>query len=229
MSVLARALGTVIRFSLRAVLGVFLLWAGLLVAYRWIDPPLTPLMVIRLFEHGRWSRTAMPLDRIAPDLVRAVVVAEDARFCRHRGVDWGEVGEALGEWRKGQGLRGASTISMQVARNLFLWPGGGFARKAVEVPLALALDAFWPKRRTLEIYLSAIEWGEGIYGAEAAARRHFGTSAHALQRRQAAALAAVLPSPRKWQVHPPGPYVAARIATIEARMADIDGYLGCLR
>jgi len=226
---IASAFRALVRLVLRAVLVVLLLWAGLIVLYRWIDPPLTPLMVVRLFEHGRWSRTAVPLERVSPHLVRAVLAAEDARFCQHHGIDVEAVGDAVGEWRRGQGLRGASTISMQAARNLFLWQGGGFVRKALEAPLALTLDAVWPKRRTLEIYLGVAEWGEGVYGAEAAARRHFGVSAAALSPHQAAALAAILPSPRKWKANPPGDYVASRIPTLLARMEDMGAYMGCLK
>ncbi len=229
VAALARVARGTLRLVLRAALAVLLLWAGLIVLYRWIDPPATPLMIVRLFEHGRWWRTAVPLDRVSPHLVRAVLAAEDARFCQHHGIDVEAVGDAMGEWRRGQGLRGASTISMQTARNLFLWQGGGFVRKALEAPLALALDAAWPKRRTLEIYLGIAEWGEGVYGAEAAARRHFGVSSAALSPRQAAALAAILPSPRKWKANPPGDYVAQRIPTLLARMEDMGAYMGCLK
>jgi monofunctional glycosyltransferase len=126
-------------------------------------------------------------------------------------------------------LRGASTITMQLARNLFLWPGGGFFRKGIEVILALAIDALLPKRRILEIYLNVAEWGDGIYGAEAASRAYFRTSAARLTRHDAALLAAVLPNPRRWTPARPSNYIAERAAVIAGRIGQLAGYYDCLR
>ena len=131
------------------------------------------------------------------------------------------------DWEPGR-LRGASPITMQTARNLFLWPGGGFVRKAVEAPLALAIDFAWPKRRVVEVYLNIVEWGPGIYGAEAAAQAHFGVAAADLTERQAALLAAVLPNPRRWSAGEPTGYIVERAAGIRRRAGQLGPLLDCL-
>lgn len=133
------------------------------------------------------------LDSMSPELLRAVIAAEDQRFCAHRGVDWGALGEVLAD--EGGPRRGASTITMQTVKNLYLWHGRSALRKGLELPLALAADLVWSKRRTLELYLNVAEFGEGLFGAEAASRRYFGKGAAALSRREAAQLAAALPNP----------------------------------
>lgn len=223
------ALRTLARLLLRLAAALVLGWAFLILLYRFVDPPLTPLMLLRLPESGRIDHESVPLSRISPDLVRAAIAAEDNRFCAHRGIDWNAVEDAVQEYEADGKLRGASTITMQTARNLFLWPGGGFVRKGLEAPLALAIDALWPKRRIMQVYLNIIEWGDGIYGAEAAARHHFGVSARQLSRQQAALLAAVLPNPRKWSAGKPGPYVAGRAPRIAARIDQLGGFLDCVR
>ncbi|BBK31166.1 monofunctional biosynthetic peptidoglycan transglycosylase [Stella humosa] len=202
----------------------------LIVAYRWIDPPATPLMAIRWVEGAAIDRRPVALAAIAPALPRAVIASEDNRFCTHHGIDFEAVQDALDEQEETGRLRGASTITMQVARNLFLWPGGGFVRKAIEAPLALAIDAFWPKRRIMEVYLNIAEWGDGIFGAEAAARRHFRKAARDLTRTEAARLAAVLPNPRRWNAGAPTGYIQRRTATIDARTNQLGpANLGCIR
>jgi monofunctional biosynthetic peptidoglycan transglycosylase len=222
----------VIRFLVRAILLVAAAFLAVvavgLVAYRWVDPPATPLMLIRLVEGEGLRYRPRPLAAVASALARSVIASEDNRFCLHAGVDWGAVGDALDELDNGGRMRGASTITMQVARNLFLWPGGGFVRKAAEVPLALAIDFLWPKRRILEVYLQIAEWGHGVYGAEAAAEAHFGKPASRLSPREAALLAAVLPNPRRWDAARPTAYIDRRAATIEARTRQLGGLLGCL-
>ncbi|MCC7272037.1 MAG: monofunctional biosynthetic peptidoglycan transglycosylase [Alphaproteobacteria bacterium] len=195
---------------------------ALIVLYRWVDPPGTPLMVIRRIEGAAIDHRAAPLDAVAPALPRAIIAAEDNRFCGHAGIDFDAVRDALDEQEETGRLRGASTITMQLARNLFLWPGGGFARKALEAPLALAIDALWPKRRVMEVYLGVIEWGDGIFGAEAAARRHFRKPARALGRSEAARLAAVLPNPRRWNAAAPTAYIQRRAAIIDRRIDQLD-------
>jgi len=217
------------RLVLRLVLALLLGWIFLIFLYRFVDPPLTPLMLLRLPESGRIEHDSVPLSKISPDLARAVIAAEDNRFCVHHGIDWSAVEDAVQEYEADGKLRGASTITMQTARNLFLWPGGGFIRKGLEAPLALAIDALWPKRRVMEVYLNIIEWGSGIYGAEAAARHHFGVSAKQLTRQQAALLASVLPNPRKWSAGKPGPYVAGRAPRIAERIDQLGGFLDCVR
>lgn len=221
----ARRLG---RLLLKILAGLVAMWIGLIVFYRWVDPPVTPLMLLRLTEEAGIDHRTRPLERIAPALVRAVIAAEDNRFCIHRGIDWPAVGEAIDEYQDAGRLRGASTITMQLARNLLLWPGGGAVRKAVEAPLALAIDALWPKRRIAEVYLNVVEWGPGLYGAEAAARFHFGESADRLTDREAALLAAVLPNPRRWAAGRPTGYISGRANRINARAGALGGLLACV-
>ena len=166
-----------------------------------------------------WTR----LERISPHLVNSVIGAEDSRFCAHSGIDWQATEEVLEERRAGRTSRGASTITQQTAKNVFFWNGGGFVRKAGEAWFALLIDRIWGKRRVMEVYLNVAEWGDGLYGAEAASLARFGKPAAELTRREAALLAAVLPSPNKWRVDPPGPYVQGRAATLQARAEVVAG------
>ena len=168
------------------------------------------------------QRQWVPMERISPHLVRAVIAAEDTRFCEHIGIDFEAVQSAFEGNQQGGRRRGGSTITQQTAKNVFLWNGGGYARKAVEAWFAIYIDAIWPKRRVMEVYLNVAEWGDGIYGAEAAARVRFGKSAADLTRYEAALLAAVLPSPNKWRVDPPGPYVRSRAQTLQGRMGQVE-------
>lgn len=168
---------------------------GQIVVYRFAMPAWTPTMAVSWLVGEPVVQRWVPLERVSRDLVRAVVVSEDARFCVHHGIDLGELKAAIEEARNGVAPRGASTISMQVVKNLFLWPGRSYVRKAVELPLALVLDFVWPKRRVLEVYLNIAEWGPGIYGIEAASRNAFGKSASALTAAEAVRLAVVLPNP----------------------------------
>jgi monofunctional biosynthetic peptidoglycan transglycosylase len=219
----------ILRAALRVVVAVVALVLALIVLYRWVDPWVTPLMLIRLPVEGRIDRQDVRLRAISPELWHAVIASEDNRFCRHHGIDWGAVGDAVQQYDAEGHLRGASTIDMQVARNLFLWPGGGFARKGVEAALAVTIDALWPKRRILDVYLNFIEWGPGIYGAEAASRAYFHEPAARLTRHQAALMAAVLPNPRRWSPAHPTAYIAERAAAIERRIPTLDAYYDCLR
>jgi monofunctional biosynthetic peptidoglycan transglycosylase len=197
-------------------------WAFALLAYRFVLPPATPLMVIRSISHGGWiDYRRQPLSRINPHLVRAVIASEDARFCQHHGIDMGAVGDAIEDYQNKGRMRGASTITMQVSRNVFLWNGGGFVRKALEMPLALLLDATWPKRRIIETYLNIAEWGDGAFGAEAAAHRYFNKPANRLTVAEAARLAAVLPNPIRWSAARPTQYIRTRTAIIERRMRQL--------
>lgn len=206
----------------------FLFWFLTLFLWRFFLPPATPLMVIRSVEAGHWiDYRPQRLERIAPVLPRTVVAAEDSRFCQHAGIDFSAVEDAFNDYRERGRLRGASTITMQVARNLFLWDGGGVVRKALELPLALLLDATWPKRRILEVYLNIAEWGPGIFGAEAAAHHHFNKPASQLNAAEAARLAAVLPSPQRWSASQPSGYVVSRSNTLRARAGQLGGAQIC--
>lgn len=193
-------------------------------------PPTTANMIGSRLVGAEVTRTSIPLERISPNLVQAVIAAEDSRFCEHGGVDFDAIQQALAERRAGGRLRGASTISQQTAKNVFLWNGGGFARKGAEAWMTLVGEQIWGKARTMEIYLNVAEWGDGIYGAEAAAQARFGKSAQDLTSREAALLAAVLPSPNNWRLDPPTSYVSGRANTIQQRMAIVrrDGLASCV-
>ena len=169
----------------------------LLLVYRVVPPPATPLMVLRLTDGTGFDRDWVRLDRISPELARAVVAAEDNRFCAHGGVDWQEMQSALDEYRSDDRVRGASTITMQTVKNLVLWPGRDVLRKGIEVYLANYLEVIWPKHRIIEVYLNVAEWGPGIYGAEAAANRYFGKPARQLTRRDVPLGAAVHCAPTR--------------------------------
>jgi len=229
-----RGLADRVTIALRAVLLAALalaagsvLWAG---AYRFVAPPGTLIMAERRLGGVPVNRDWTGLDDISPHLARAVIAAEDARFCLHGGIDFEAVEKALEEAEKGGRLRGASTISQQTAKNAFFWNGGGWARKGAEAWMTLVIEALWPKRRIMEVYLNIAEWGDGHFGAEAAAQARFGKSAKSLTAREAALLAAVLPNPHKWRVDPPGPYVRRRAATLRARMSEVsrDGLDRCI-
>ena len=184
--------------------------------------PGTANMAGRVLQGTTVSKTWVPLEQISPHLVRAVIAAEDTRFCKHAGVDMDAIRVALDEREASGRVRGASTLTQQTAKNVFLWNGGGLPRKAGEAWMAMFIDGFWGKRRVLEVYLNVAEWGDGLYGAQAAAYGRFGKPASELTAFEAARLAAVLPSPNKWRVNPAGPYVRKRTATLQARMATIE-------
>ncbi len=185
--------------------------------------PITITMAERGIAGETLRKVTVPIEEISPHLVRAVIAAEDSRFCQHDGIDVDAIEQAIDEAERGQGRRGASTITQQTAKNVFLWNGGGYPRKAAEAWFALFIDFVWGKERVMEMYLNVAEWGDGIFGAEAAARVRFGKSAADLTEREAALLAAVLPSPNKWRLDPPGPYVRQRAGTLQARMRVVDG------
>ena len=211
------------------MLVAFLLPLCLILTYRFLPPPVTPLMVIRLVEGQGLARDWVSWRDISPNLKQAVVAAEDNLFCEHGGFDWASLEAAVKSYTSGKRAGGGSTISMQTAKNLFLWPKRSVLRKALEVPLTASLELLWPKQRILEVYLNIAEWGPGVYGAEAAAQASFGTTAKNLSLRQAAQLAAVLPNPLKWRASPPGDYVAGRAATIRRRVRQLGPLLDCVR
>ncbi|PSJ47743.1 monofunctional biosynthetic peptidoglycan transglycosylase [Zobellella endophytica] len=211
-------------------LAALLILAPLLLTlvYRYLPVPATPLMVIRLFEGEGLSKDWQPAARIANHLKMAVIAAEDNKFCRHRGFDWQAFGDVLNEFRSDGRLRGGSTITMQTAKNLYLWPGRSYTRKALEAVYTPMLELMLPKERILTLYLNIAEFGPGIYGAEAAARAHFNTSAANLSRRQATLLAAVLPNPRQYDAGRPSAYVQRRAATIQGRISQLGPLLSCI-
>jgi monofunctional biosynthetic peptidoglycan transglycosylase len=217
------------RVFLKGLLIVLLVPPGLLLVYRFLPVPLTPLMMIRLVEGEGLRKEWVSLDRIAPVLAQAVVAAEDNRFCEHAGFDWEELGGQIDALLAGERARGASTITMQTAKNLFLWPSRDFVRKALEAWLTPQIELLWPKRRIVEVYLNVVELGPGIYGAEAAARAYFGKPASALGAQEAALLAAILPSPRDWSPVRPSDYLQGRARTIRTRINQLGPMLDCVR
>lgn len=214
---------------MRALLVVLVAPPVVLLVLRFVAVPVTPLMVIRLVQGYGIDHRPVELGQIAPELARAVVASEDNLFCGERfGFDFGALAgqfEALG---KGERPRGASTITMQTAKNVFLWPGRDPVRKVVEAWLTPQVALVWPKRRVIQAYLNIVEFGPGIYGAEAAAQRYFGRPASRLTREQAVRLAVILPAPLKWSAAHPGPWVRDRTTLIERRMGQLGPLLDCL-
>jgi len=226
---------TAARFFRRIVqtgLGLILLWVGAVVwlgLLYWIVPPVSTLMLGRWLTLQGAERTYVSLDEISPHLPLAVMTSEDSRFCEHHGVDWGAIREVVEEADGDGPSRGASTIPMQVAKNLFLWPSRSYIRKGLEIPVALYLDLIWSKRQMMEIYLNVAEWGEGVFGAEAAARKYFRKSAKNLTRQEAALLARALPNPLRRNPARPSSRLSALAGQLQARMARAAPYSACLR
>lgn len=206
-------------------------------ALRFIDPPFTAFMAARQLQalgQGDWAfRVAYDwrdLDAIAPALPVALVAAEDQDFANHRGFDFKAIDKARANNARGRKVRGASTISQQLAKNLFLWSGRSWVRKGIEAWYTVLIEALWPKQRILEVYANVAEFGDGIYGAQAAARSYWRKDASQLTPAESARLAAVLPSPRRYSAVRPGPYVQRRARWIErnARQIGGTGYLETL-
>jgi len=215
-----------VRRVVLAVVAVLLLPVLLALVYRVVPPPITPLMAIRIIEGDGAERTWAALDTLPKDLPLAVIAAEDNRFCQHSGFDWEAIGDAIDEAQAGKGLRGASTISMQLTRNLFLWPGGGWARKGLEALWTPAVELLLGKRRIVELYLNVAETGRGAFGVEAAAKRYYGKPAAQLSAREAAGIAAILPNPREWS--PKSGYGASRVPVLARRMRNVEALAGCV-
>jgi monofunctional biosynthetic peptidoglycan transglycosylase len=216
---------------LKLVLALALLSVGWVGIYRFVDPPLTWLVVRDRLSGVPVKREVLPLAEMGKALPRAVIAAEDSRFCAHRGFDVEAIEAALEANREGRRLRGGSTISQQVAKNAFLWPGRTWVRKGLEAWFTFWLETLWPKRRVMEVYLNLAEWGRGVFGGEAAARHYFGKPAKDLSRAEAARLAAILPSPIKRDAARPGRHTARYARAIERRMRVVagDGLDACLR
>jgi monofunctional biosynthetic peptidoglycan transglycosylase len=197
------------------------LWVALTI-YNTLFPPVSTLMVARVLTFRHVERQYMPLKRISPNLVRAVIAAEDGSFCEHHGVDWKAMKNVVADVvDDDDASHGGSTITMQTTKNLFLWMGFSYIRKPIEIPLALLLDAVWSKRLIMENYLNIAEFGRGIFGAEAAARHYFRRSAASLGPREAALLAAMLPSPTRRNAARPTPFVSRYADSINARAGGV--------
>jgi monofunctional glycosyltransferase len=201
-------------------------WVGV---YRFVEAPGTVLMLTRAAEGETIRHKSIPISKMSPHIVRAVIAAEDSRFCSHDGFDVKAIQEAMRLNADGGRVRGGSTISQQTAKNLFLWPERSWLRKGFETYFTGLVEFMWPKRRIIEAYLNAAEWGDGVFGIEAAAQARFGVAAADLTPLQAARLAAVLPSPNRWKADSPGPYVRRRAAAIvqRARVVRSEHLAGC--
>jgi monofunctional glycosyltransferase len=211
------------------IIGFVLISVLTVVLYKFVNPPITPLMVIRMVEgigEGKnigIEKKWVSYDEISPNLFRALISGEDARFLIHEGIDWKAVekAEKYNEAHKGKRVHGASTISMQTAKNVFLWNGRNYIRKGLEAYFTVLIETIWGKKRILEVYANVIEWGDGIYGTEAASREHFHKSAKNLTKQEAALMAAVVPNPRRWSPDEPTGYIMKRLAFIQGRMGGI--------
>lgn len=214
-------------------------WAGILLSLfvalsvlevallRVVDPRFTPMWVWQWISHMAGGEDVVPqmdwrpLEKMSPHIRRAVIAAEDQRFLSHNGFDVTEIRKAIREMTLGKGFRGASTISMQTARTVFLWPSRGMLRKGLEAYFTVLIEILWGKARILEIYLNTVDWGEGVMGVETASQRYYHVSASQLSREQAALLAAILPSPHRWSPTHPGPHTLWRQQRILRDMASM--------
>lgn len=219
--------------ALLVVLAVLILWPPISVlALKVIPPPVTILMLERLVQGRGLDKAWRSLDRIAPSLPLAVIAAEDAKFCEHDGFDWDAIRIAAEHnARSPTKVRGGSTLSQQTAKNVFLWPSRDYVRKGLEAGYTVLIEKLWGKRRILETYLNVVEWGPGLYGAQAAAQRYFHEDASRLSPEQSARLAAILPSPLKWKAVNPGRYVARRSRKIgaNAQLVRTDDLAWCVK
>lgn len=214
---------------LRVVLKIFIFFVilsvGSTILFRWIPVPLTPLMVIRCVEQKSDGKSMtlkhdwVSIEEISPKLQLAVVCSEDQNYLNHYGFDWGAIEKALKSNESGKKIRGGSTISQQTAKNVFLWPGRSYIRKAFEAYFTLLIETFWSKERIMEVYLNSIEMGNGVYGAEAAAQYWFKKSAVKLNKDECAAIASILPNPLKYVANPPSNYILKRKAWIKQQMS----------
>lgn len=208
-------------FAVASALGVLV--------YAVVDPPVTPLMLTRVLdglfagERVGIDETWVDLDQVSPFLLRSVIASEDARFFQHSGIDMKAIDDArrYNARNAGKRRRGGSTITMQCARNVFLWQGRTYLRKGLEAWFAGLMELLWSKRRILEVYVNVVEWGRGIYGVEAAARHWFHVPAARLDARQSALLAVMLPDPRRWNPAAPTPYLASRARVMMRRARDV--------
>lgn len=221
--------GNVLRAVLTVLLACILASVGAVVLFRFVPVPVSALMVERRVaswfsdQPYRAQHRWVPLEKIAPGMGVAVIAAEDQNFEEHFGFDWQAIEKAMAHNEHSRRKRGASTLSQQTAKNLFLWESRTWARKGLEVYFTLLLETFWSKRRILEVYLNSVEFGDGVYGVEAASRKFFGRPASALSGSQAALLAAVLPSPRRYRADAPSGYVRGRQEWILRQMQQLGG------
>jgi monofunctional biosynthetic peptidoglycan transglycosylase len=218
----------IFRFLFKIALWFFIISIGLTIIYRFIPVPVTPLMVIRLWEQAwdekndvRLYKDWVSIDNISKHMPQAVYAAEDQKFLEHNGFDWKAMEEAWEKNKKGKRIKGASTISQQTAKNVFLWPSRNLVRKGLEAYFTFLIETIWTKERIMEIYLNVIEMGPGIYGIEAASQTFYNRPASKLTRQQAAMIAAVLPNPIRWSPAKPTGYIRGRQSWILRQMNNL--------
>jgi monofunctional biosynthetic peptidoglycan transglycosylase len=221
-----RILGWIVKL----VVGFFLITTLWVLAYRFINPPVTFTMLGDLFAGRGAQRDWMPVGQIDRDMVRAAIAAEDSKFCTHNGFDFEAIEDAMKRNASGGRIRGGSTISQQTAKTTFLWNGGGYPRKGVEAWFTFLIEHLWGKRRIMEVYLNNAETGVGTYGVNAAAERYYGHDASAMSALEAARIAAVLPLPKKRGAVAPKGFTRRYGSTIDARIGVVarDGLDGCV-
>lgn len=218
------------KLLLRALLLFFITSVGSVILFRFVPVPVTPLMVLRIGEQWmedkpvRLFKDWTTLDAMGTTMPRAVIAAEDQKFEEHFGFDFEAIRKAqrYNERHRGKKMKGASTISQQTAKNVFLWPSRSWVRKGFEVYFTFLLEVFWSKERIMEVYLNVIETGDGIYGAEAAARHYFHKPTNKLTREEAALIASVLPNPIRWNPARPTPYIRKKANRIVVYMRDVE-------
>ena len=214
------------KILLRVLLGFVIISFVSTLIFRFVPIPFTPLMIIRYFEmeEGKIDKDWKSLDEIGKNMPLAVVTAEDQKFAEHFGFDMEAIEKAMkyNEKHKGKKVKGASTISQQTAKNVFLWPGRSWIRKGLEVYFTFVIEICWSKERIIEVYLNVIEMGPGVYGAEAAAQYYFNKSASDLTKKEAATIAAILPNPIRWSASRPTPYIIKKRNWIVRHMKYID-------
>ena len=209
----------ILKYTLRTLLALFIMTVLWVLVYRFAPIPGTPLMLIRkVSEDIPITLSWTPIEEISPEMAIAVVAAEDAHFMEHNGFDWEQIGKAYEESESGKRLRGASTISQQTAKNVFLWPGRSWLRKGLEAYFTTLIELLWSKERIMEVYLNCIETGEGLYGVAAVAEANFNKSPDKLTRKECALIAATLPNPRKYSSKKPSKYMLKRQAAILKEM-----------
>jgi monofunctional biosynthetic peptidoglycan transglycosylase len=216
------------RLIWKSALWFFLLSIGFTILYRFVPVPITPLMVIRLFEQAfdekkeiRLKKDWVPFSEISKNAPQAVYASEDQKFLDHNGFDFEAMEKAWENNKKGKRVKGASTITQQTVKNVFLWPSRSYLRKGLEAYFTVLVELIWSKERIMEVYLNVIEMGDGIYGIEAAAQTYYKKPASKLNRNQAAMIAAVLPNPRRWNPTKPTPYITGRQAWILRQMNNL--------
>lgn len=219
----------ILKISLFLVLAFFVTSVGAVLWYRWFPVRVTPLMVIRAMEGNdslgwQWRHEWVDLQSMSPNLPLAVMASEDQRFLQHQGFDFEAIREAVDEARSGGRRRGASTISQQTAKNVFLWPSSSWLRKGFEVYFTVLIEHCWSKQRIMEVYLNSIEMAPGIYGAEAVAQAHFHRSAIKLRRTDCARIAATLPNPLRMSSAAPSRYVKRRTRQILRQMRHLSPF-----